>query len=171
MHALTLRPVRSSDEAEVVAGHQAMAADDFVFALDYDPSQPFAAYVDTLAKCAYGIDLREGYVPATFLLAVANGAVVGRVSIRHALSDFLAHEGGHIGYGVLSEHRRKGYATEILRQALVIARSLGIERALLTCDDDNVGSARVIERCGGVLRDRVQSSEDVTLRRYDIEVA
>jgi predicted acetyltransferase len=47
--------------------------------------------------------------------------------------------------------RRCGHATEILRQSVAIARAGGVERILVVCDDDNVGSARVIERCGGVL--------------------
>jgi predicted acetyltransferase len=54
--------------------------------------------------------------------------------------------GGHIGFGLVAKHRRRGYGTEILRQSLVIARAVGIDRVLVTCDDDNVGSAAVIER-------------------------
>ena len=64
-------------------------------------------------------------------------------------------------------HRRRGYATEILRQALIIARSQGVARVLVTCLDDNVGSACVIERCGGVLEDVIDIDEGSRrLRRY-----
>jgi predicted acetyltransferase len=96
---------------------------------------------------------------------------VGRVSIRHELNDFLAHEGGHIGYCVLAEHRRRGYATEILRQGLVIASSVGIDRVLLTCDEHNIGSATVIQRAGGVYESTVTDTEDgVPKHRYWIDL-
>jgi predicted acetyltransferase len=97
------------------------------------------------------------------------GQIVGRTSIRHELNEFLARFGGHIGYGVLDAHRRRGHATEILRQSLVIARARGVDRVLVTCDDDNVGSATVIERCGGVFESVVEGLDGIPIRRYWID--
>src|SRR5690606_1162588 len=76
--------------------------------------------------------------------------VVGRVSIRHKLNDFLKQYGGHVGYGVVRSERRKGYATEILRQSLSVCSVLGLNRIMISCDVDNEGSKRVIEKNGGV---------------------
>ncbi len=148
--SLHLRPLGAEDEDAFVAAHRSMAADGFTFGLDYEPGMSWPAYVNSLEQHRHGLDLLDGRVPATFLVADVGGVIVGRTSIRHELNEFLAREGGHIGYGVLAEHRRRGYATEILRQSLVVARGAGIERVLVTCDDDNAGSIAVIERCGGV---------------------
>jgi predicted acetyltransferase len=109
-------------------------------------------------------------VPSTFLVAEADGELVGRSSIRHVLNEFLLREGGHIGYAVLPEHRRRGYATEILRQSLIVARSIGIDRVLVTCDNDNAGSIRAIEANGGVLENIIElDSFPAGVRRYWID--
>jgi predicted acetyltransferase len=100
-------------------------------------------------------------------VAEVDGKIVGRVSIRHDLSEFLRNYGGHVGYGVLPNFQRRGYATEILRQALVIARSIDIVRVLVTCDDDNIGSIRTIEKHGGVFDSFTQHPDDeMRTRRY-----
>jgi predicted acetyltransferase len=69
---------------------------------------------------------------------------------------------------VVPEHRRKGYATAILRQSLQIARDkLGLERVLVTCDDDNVGSIKTIEKNGGAFESVVTPPDgDKPKRRY-----
>jgi predicted acetyltransferase len=79
--------------------------------------------------------------------------VIGFIAIRHALNAFLLEEGGHIGYSVRPARRGQGHATRALAMALDRAVELGIDRALVTCDDDNEPSRRTIERNGGVLED------------------
>ncbi|GAA5118077.1 GNAT family N-acetyltransferase [Alloalcanivorax gelatiniphagus] len=95
----------------------------------------------------------EWHVPCTTLWWVDGDDYLGRIAIRHRLNDFLLDVGGHIGYDVRPSRRREGHATAMLRHALPWARDLGIDPALVTCDDDNLGSARVIEAAGGVLED------------------
>jgi predicted acetyltransferase len=148
---LRLRPPGPEDEAAFAAGHRAMAAEDFTFGLGYEPGQPWATYLKELEDHRHGRNLPAGHVPGTFLVAAVAQEIVGRVSVRFMLNAFLAERGGHIGYCVLPQHRRRGYATEILRQGLIIARAAGVGRVLVTCDQDNTGSRATIEACGGLL--------------------
>jgi predicted acetyltransferase len=168
--SVRLRPLRLDDEAAFLAAHRAMEADHFDFGLGYAAGMSWPTYLDALEAHRRGVDLPAGWVPTTFLVADIGGEIVGRTSIRHELNEFLAREGGHIGFGLVAEHRRRGYGTEILRQSLVIARAVGIDRVLVTCADDNIGSAAVIERCGGVFDSLVEPTEGRTLtRRYWID--
>jgi predicted acetyltransferase len=95
-----------------------------------------------------------GYVPCTTLWWIDGDQYLARIAIRHQLNEFLVNVGGHIGYDVRPSARRRGHATAMLRAALPVAHQLGIERALITCDWDNVGSRKTIEANGGVFEDR-----------------
>ncbi len=165
---LTLRAPRGEDEEAVRAAHDELARDDdFPFCLFFDPDMSWSKYLALLDSYRRGEHLPEGMVPSTLLVAEVDGAIVGRSSIRHALNDFLAYEGGHIGYCVRPAYRRRGYATAILRESLVEARRIGLGEVLVCCDDDNTGSASVIERCGGRLEGVVPSHRgDGFVRRY-----
>jgi predicted acetyltransferase len=92
----------------------------------------------------------DDWVPCTTLWWVDGDTYLGRLSIRHELKGWLADYGGHIGYDVRPSARRHGHATAMLRAALPVAAGLGIDRALLSCDADNIASRRVIEVNGGV---------------------
>lgn len=86
-----------------------------------------------------------------FALRENDNNIVGGIELRTSLNDKLRRIGGHIGYSVLPNERRKGYATEMLRLMLIEAEKIGLEKVLVTCDIDNVGSIKTIERNGGVL--------------------
>jgi predicted acetyltransferase len=92
----------------------------------------------------------EGIVPSTILWWVDGDTYLGRLAIRHRLTPWLRDFGGHIGYVVRPAARRRGHATAMLAAALPVAAGLGIDPALLTCDDTNVASRKVIEANGGV---------------------
>lgn len=168
--ALRLRPLRLEDEAAVHAGQAALRRDNFEFAFDLTADTDWPAYIAEHDRRQRGIGVPPDRVPASFLVATVDGVIVGRTSIRHQLNDQLLEFGGHIGYGVLPGARRRGYATEIMRQSLIVARAFGVDRVLVTCDDDNVGSSTVIERCGGVLDpDWPKTDEARPKRRYWID--
>ncbi len=112
----------------------------------------------------------EGWVPSTTLLGVdENGRIVGMIDIRHRLNDYLAQFGGHIGYSVRKNERRKGYASQMLIQALEVAKQLGINKVLLTCEKENAASAATIRKCGGILENEVYD-DGVLTQRYWIEI-
>jgi predicted acetyltransferase len=97
---------------------------------------------------------RDGFVPCTNLWWTDGDEYIGRLAIRHRLTPWLREQGGHIGYDVRPAARRRGHATAMLAAALPIARALGIDRVLVTCDADNVGSQRTIEKNGGAFEDQ-----------------
>ena len=170
---LDLRPLRSEDE---VSFNNAIAAfknemPPFEFAFDFDESTPFTEYIDKLKGWPLGKGLPDKFVPNTFLVGVVAGQIVGRLSIRHRLNDFLERIGGHIGYGIIKSYRRQGYGTEMIKQALPICSSVGIKKVLITSDIDNFGSQTVIERCGGIFENVTNDSQlKVQKRRYWINI-
>lgn len=107
---------------------------------------------------------------STFWLVDRNKIIIGIVNIRHKLNDGLLFRGGHIGYGIRPSKRMKGYATEILNQALIKAKEIGIDRALITCDKDNIGSVKTITNNGGIL-DSKEVVNGIEIQRYWIEIA
>lgn len=163
---LVLRPPTPEDEPQGRLAQRECEPEGFDFLLIGD-DESWAGWLARLDREQAGRDLPEGRVPATYLFATVGDQLVGRVSIRHELNDFLLAVGGHIGYAVRPTFRRRGYATELLRQSLEVLRDLGVARALVTCDDDNLGSIRTIERCGAVLEDvRTGDPGAAPKRRY-----
>ncbi len=118
-----------------------------------------AAFADYVAE-VWALALPEtprppGHVPSTTLWWADGDEYLGRIQLRHSLNAFLREQGGHIGYDVAPEHRRQGHATAMLRAFLPIAATqFGLEQVLITCDDDNVASRKVIEAGGGVFEDQ-----------------
>lgn len=123
------------------------------------------------AKLAEESRRTETLVPASHYWALASGdEFVGRITIRHELNDALRIEGGHIGYDTAPSSRGRGVATEMLRQALPLARGLGLSMVLLTCDDTNAASIRVIEKNGGRLERTATIAPERRKRYYWIDL-
>ena len=154
--------------AEAVQEYRVHQVDDYVFS---DPAQ-----VDVLEKFRNyksGNNLKSGRVSASYYWLVSEDEFIGEIVIRHELNDALRRYGGHVGYGIRCSHQKQGYGALMLRLALGKARGLGLERVLITCDDDNAASARVIEKNGGKLQDIIEngvSDDKVITHRYWIEL-
>ncbi len=129
----------------------------------------FEAYLRKVAAGRRSED-PEGWVPGAEFWLEEGGQIVACARLRLGLTPYLENEGGHIGYDVRPSMRRRGYGTALLRLVLVEARALGIQRVRVTCDDDNVGSIKVIERNGGSLAGYgVSMATGKTVRQYWIE--
>ena len=131
----------------------------------------FAEFVQRLREYGQGLNLPEDWVPASTYWLMGSGRVLGVSNLRHDLNEFLRHEGGHIGYSVRPSERGKGYGTLMLKLVLEKARELGLERVLITCDKDNLASARVIQKNSGELESESISKQSGKLKqRYWIEL-
>jgi predicted acetyltransferase len=110
-------------------------------------------------------------VTASVFLAIReeDNKLVGMINIRHTLNEYLYNYGGHIGYSVRKIERRKGYAKEMLKIALEECKKMGMKEVLITCDADNIASAKSIKSCGGILENEVSDDEGL-IQRYWIEL-
>lgn len=109
------------------------------------------------------------WVPATqfVFLRESDHKIVGMIQVRHAFNDYLAKYGGHIGYSVRPDERRKGYAMLMLHDALPYCKKLGLEKVMVTCDEDNEASRRTILKNGGVYEYTIhEPDENVDIERY-----
>ncbi|MFZ1321929.1 MAG: GNAT family N-acetyltransferase [Ignavibacteria bacterium] len=120
------------------------------FVLTYDP-QNFKKFIGQMEGFKNGIDIPETFVPhSTFWLINSVEKILGVVNIRHKLNDKLKLIGGHIGYGIRPSQRRKGYATKILELSLKEVKKLGITKALVTCNKENIASKKTILKNNGM---------------------
>lgn len=115
--------------------------------------------------------LKEGFVRATtyFAYEVSSDIMIGAVNIRHSLNSYLLRNGGHIGGGVRPSERKKGYATEISKLALIKCKELGINRVMMSCKKDNIGSANTIIKIGGILEREFVNDMGITEQIFWVE--
>ena len=137
---------------------------------DFDPLDTrrefFPTIVDHLiSRGDPATELPENIVHSSYFWIADGDEFVGYLALRHSLTAWLLEEGGHIGFSVRPSRRRQGYAGRALAASLPEARALGLDRVLVTCDEDNEGSRRTIEGGGGVYEDSRKGK-----RRYWIDV-
>jgi predicted acetyltransferase len=132
----------------------------------------FDSYVRAVDAWTRGREIPPGWVAVSTFWLIDDDAYVGSTNVRHVLNDYLRDYGGHIGYTIRPSARLKGHGTEICRLAIIEAGKIGLDRVLITCDDDNDGSRLIIERNGGVLENVVpQPDRNVPKRRYWVGTA
>jgi predicted acetyltransferase len=119
------------------------------------PDADFAKFVQHFKDESQGLNITPGRVPQTTYWITDKDGYAGRISIRHELTDALLKMGGNIGYGVIPSKRGLGYGNRALELALSKARTLGLKKVMLSCDSNNIGSKKIIEKNGGVLENEV----------------
>ena len=140
------------------------------FTLNEDYSDIFAL-VQRLEGYSQGLGIHNDFVAHRSFWLIDNNKVVGTSNLRLSLNDALKIFGGHIGFGVRPSERNKGYASKILSETLLYAKEYGIENVLLTCDKDNLASATVIQKNGGVLEfEGMVPDVDNIIQRYWIKI-
>lgn len=140
---------------------------------DFDKAEKdFTAFVRELNERADGKHLPEGFVPEAVYWLIDGSEYIGRLSVRHRLNDHLLKIGGHIGYDIRPSKRKRGYGTMILRLGLRKAKELGIAKILLTCNENNLPSLKIIEKNGGVFENKLPNpAEGSDKMRFWIDVA
>lgn len=114
--------------------------------------------------------LIEGQSPSFHYWAVDGERFIGEFQLRTQFTEKVLTDIGSVGYAVRPSEWGKGCGTEILRQGLEIARARGMEKVLLTIDEENAVSRHVCEKLGGRLADTIEvlnrDGERRKLRRY-----
>lgn len=131
----------------------------------------FDAFVQSLQDEKDSAKIAADRVPSTDYWLYENQTLLGHLSFRHKLNKLLLEIGGHIGYQICPSQRRRGYGKLILRLGLEKARAFGLRRVLVTCDETNIGSQKIIEANGGQLENAI-FFEDQPVRklRYWIDL-
>ena len=113
----------------------------------------------------------KGLVPSSTYLGVRekDNYIVGMIDIRHYLNEYLTQVGGNIGYGVRKTERNKGYAKQMLKLALEKCKELKIKRVLITCDEDNIASEKVILSANAKLED-IRNVDGENKKRFWIDL-
>ena len=115
------------------------------------------SYLQKLEDMKHGLNLEINQAAGTEFWILYNDQIAGRLKVYHELLDWMKIRGGHIGYVISSPFRKSGLATLALQEALQFAKSRGMTEILMTCDENNIGSIRVIEKNNGILKDKVKA--------------
>ncbi|WP_160687212.1 GNAT family N-acetyltransferase [Clostridium sp. C2-6-12] len=134
--------------------------------------ETFDEWYELLCSNSKGETLIDGFVPATLYMAFSKEdmRLIGMIHIRHYLNNYLLNYGGHIGYSIRKSERQKGYASEMLGLALEKCKELNLEKVLITCNKNNIASAKTMLKNGAHLENEIQKEND-TIQRYWITLS
>ena len=116
----------------------------------------FGDFMQHLREQTDRAKIKPGRVPHWYFWLIDGNDYIGRLTLRSEVNEHLLQMGGHIGYEIRPSLRRQGYGKLILKYGLERAKAFGLERVLLTCDEDNLGSRRIIESHGGMLENIIE---------------
>lgn len=162
-----VRELNENDEIAFLKGFNEWKGEDHSwYSFEFKFNDDFLLHIERLRKNKLGVDLNSQFVPSTMFYGFIDGEIIGRVSVRHHLNEYLNNVGGHIGYSVAPRFRGNGYAKKMLMHALNYSKvNLKLEVVLVTCDDDNLASIKVIENFKFCLENTIMDQDTKKLKR------
>ena len=117
-----------------------------------DKTELYEEWLDSITKNTNIETVNPNWVLTDTFFAIRelDNKIIGIIDLRHTLNDFLK-DFGNSGYSVRPSERRKGYATEMLRQLKEYAKVCGMKELHLSVERDNIPSIKTIIKNGGVI--------------------
>lgn len=129
----------------------------------------FEEFIEDEKNASKGINVPEGWVPcSSYWLVDASDEVIGVIRIRHRVDNEFLQIIGHVGYEIKSTCRKQGYGSKLLKLGLVEAKKIGLQKVLITCEEDNIGSKRIIEKFNGMYKKRLVDEDGNNILQYEV---
>jgi predicted acetyltransferase len=105
--------------------------------------------------------------------AIMDGVVVGFSQLRLIPShspELPNNFANHIYYEIKPNFRESGYGIQILERVLEEAVKHNLSEVILTCNQDNKASQKIIEKNGGIKTDEFKLASGVIVYKYKIKL-